>query len=563
MTEYRDRIAREFSTFRFAALRTDGVPYPELTPDPRLRRRMLHFVDAVDDTSIHHDTWARYFLLGLYARDLDYLPELRPDEPNECQLIFLIQHWTWQAKEPNLPMQTIHTVLLEKRSEKDFLIADFFYRLEEQTRELLVAYLQTSYWFAAQKLSVKRRSDQREDYYRIGLELVSDPAKLLRKFDFSRDIKLRTYAEATLKGVIRDELKASSVWERTNTLGDYGLLRSLSKKELRESLSAAKYSEEKVVAYLLIFQSFEEIYQATHEKQKKLRDPSNEEIKDIGKRYQQLWVDNISETPPKLNIESVLQAIAATVRAYRDPKTLQKRIVDKVENAETPLDIMETLDSSAQMAALATNLRAAIDDSFNRCKPAIQTTLKLSLGLDLNQSDIVVLLGQELGVKKQFQLSRKLQKYQKDVLRPTLQDLLTQHPELLQSATNFDGILLQAFEPAKEYLQTLCQSFFYAPLIEQYQRFSVREQKVLRLIYGLDFNTNEVAEQLSMTEEQVEGDRQRLEQQLQTALKTWTEQELNLSLSNCKSAPKKLDAFVKHWLNDQVINYINEEAISC
>ncbi len=137
--------------------------------------------------------------------------------------------------------------------------------LKENSSQLALghisAYLEeTCYWIAITKEQKFVASDfTGMDYLQLVRASVAEPARLFAKYDPTRS-SLKTYAQLKLGNEIFEIMRMG---REKIKYSDAGLLRSLTKKLLKESLQKAGVTDKQLLKYLLAWNCFKEIYTPT------------------------------------------------------------------------------------------------------------------------------------------------------------------------------------------------------------------------------------------------------------------------------------------------------------
>ena len=555
MSERRD-IIREFSTFRILEDR-NGRKIPVLKSDRELER----IIDSlVSDAALvaNKDAWARYFLLVGRQNDPQLAASLSISAPSDCSLQHIIKRLVELAPEPNKEVQVVYLQLLARQN--DQRIANFLNNPVPSAEKLLSAHLQKICWYAAKDFYEKRIqfSNLRYQYppeecLQIASLRASEPIKLLKNFNFEyRRITIKSYAEKRLWGIIYDKIRSQNLEAKTKSLSDEGILRTLAKKELIEALRVTNNHQLEITYYCLAWQCYKEIYQPIQINQNQLAPPTREQLQQIADRYNQRRQEfKISKAIGLDDIQVILKTCVQVVRTYRSSDSFTVRTHDDSSNLMSdPLNVMmqeeETLMQNEEMS----QVRSIVARAFAELPDVAQKTLKLWFGLGLTQSDILILLGQVLGLQQQYQVSRRINQYKKSLIKALFQELKEKYPDLFKDKNRIDEIITQMQEPIDECLRQYCINFFYQPLENRLQLFEQEEKLFLRLYYRQHLQEQQLGEQLQVLGSEVPTKLVKLEQSLQTVFKQWVETTLDVALGLCSSADQKLASFIKTWLQE-------------
>jgi hypothetical protein len=455
MQSNQSTVIGEFSTFCVPAHHPSEVP--TWVCDRWLERVLVELV--APHASATPETWARYYLILARSRDRSFirLADLALPEP---RLNRLIAHIVMLHPTLNQPLQRLHNQMTARQEP---LVINFLRHPVPVAKNFLRAYLQPTCWhaarqFYAQHLQLSRHPDRYslEDCFQMASERASDPARLLQNFQFERPILIRTYAEKALSGILRERIHRASVTHQST----WRLLRYLAKRELVAALREIGQPLEIITQAELLWHCFREIYQTKHLNQSHLPAPTTAQLQQISERYVQRQSEfGLKRSLTSQEIIRQLEMIAQAVQNYRSTDAQFSRLISETPPVSPLVDLIQTEQ--------VLQVREMIQASFQFLPDIAQQTLNLWFGMELSQAEILILLGDDLGLTKQYQLSRQIRRHRALVLRlllPMLRDLdretasLSNEPVLDQ--------LLEALDPC---LQRYCQSHFYAQLKLKFQ----------------------------------------------------------------------------------------------
>ncbi len=559
-------IIREFSAFGYLSERNIF----ELIPDPKLERTLKSLVD-VAALSNNKDAWARYFLvLAAFnqAKVGDSKDEEKKEEKtrerlnletvldilavSEFSLESVIAHLVEKAGEINQEVETIYRQLVNRKNESR--VAIFLNDSTPEVKKFLSAYLQKIGWYAARKFYGQRielspslkLQYPLEDCFQIASEGASQPIKLLKKFNFYYSNTIKTYANRKIGGLIHDKIKQKNIYARTQSLSDYGLLRIVRKKELKEALVFTDKNQDEI--FCLVLQCYQEIYQPIQISSNRLQEPNQKQFQAIASRCNQLrkQLNISSELATWQSVRNSLIISAQAVRNYRKQSVdYNTEDIDKLESH--PADSIDYLIDKEAI----THIESVFGKVFSELPDTIQKSLRLWRGLDFSQQDVVCVFGDLLGVKKQFQFSRKIGKYiNKNLSQPLIQELSKIYPEIVDSDNDIDRTISQLKDSIKDYLSQFCQSFFYYPLEKQWQQFEREEKELLKLRYRLMLNEKQIAEQRDYSASEINSKLTNIQEILRAKLEGYVTTTLDIDLSVCSSAEQKLTDFIEMWLEN-------------
>jgi len=555
MSECRE-IIREFSTFRIFE-DCNGHKIPVLKSDRKLER----IIDGLaNDNALkaNKDAWARYFLLIARQGDPQLAASLSILAPSDCRLPDIINRLVELAPEPNQEVQVVYFRLIARQN--DQRVANFLDNPVPIAEKFLSAHLQKVCWYAANDFYEKRIQFSKlryqyplEECLQIASLRASNPINLLRNFKFEyRRITIRSYAEKRLWGIISDHIRAHDLEAKTKSLSDDGILRTLGKRELIEALKITNTQELEITRYCLALQCYKEIYRPRQINHNQLDPPTQEQLQQIAARYnQQRQKFKILELVDLDDIKVILRKCVRVIRDYRssDSFTIRNHEVasDLMAN---PLNIMIQDEETAARNKEMAQIRSIITKAFAELPDVAQKILKLWFGLGLTQSDILLVIGLLLGLRKQYEVSRRIKQYKKPLLKALIQQLSEKYPEMFYPKNNTDQIIGQMQEPIDEFLRQYCKTFLYPPLENQLQLFESNDKMLLCLHYRRQLQEKQIAEQLKMSVSEASTKLIKLKQSLQVFFKQWVENTLDVALTLCSSAEQKLASFVTAWLQN-------------
>lgn len=550
-------IIREFSTFCVLEDR-NSRKIPVLKSDRELERIISNLVNGTA-SRVNKDAWARYFLLVARQSDPQLTASLNISASSDYKLQHIINRLIELAPEPNQDVQVVYVDIIARKN--DHIVANYLENSVPVAEKLLSAHIQKVCWYAAKDFYEKRIqfSNLRYQYpleecLQIASLRASEPIKLLKNFDFKyRRITIKSYAEKRLWGIISDKIRAQNVEAKTKSFSDDGLLRTLAKIELIEALKVTNNYHLEINSYCLALHCYKEIYQPKQINQNQLAPPTREQLQQIAVRYNQRRQEfKILKSAELDDITFILKTCVQVIRTYRSSDSFIGRIQENSNNLTTdPLNnLIETEEILSQNKEIE-QVRSIIAKNFVALPDAAQKTLKLWFGLELTQSDILLVIGQLLGLQKQYEVSRKIKQYKKPLLKALIQELSEEFSELFQPKNRLDQIISQIQEPIDECLKQYCKTFFYPPLENHLQLFEQKDKLLLRLHYRQQLQEQQIAEQIQISVAEVNTKLNEIKQSLQAIFKQWVETTLDIALDLCSSAEQKLASFVKAWLQDR------------
>ncbi|KJH71955.1 hypothetical protein [Aliterella atlantica] len=553
MNEPRD-IIREFSTFCILEDR-NSYKIPVLKSDRELERTIGNLVNGTA-SRVNKDAWARYFLIVARQTDPQFTASLNISASSDYELQHTIERLIELAPEPNQDVRVVYIDIIARTSDR--VVANYLQNSVPASKKLLSAHVQKVCWYAAKDFYEKRIqfSNLRYQYpleecLQIASLRASEPTKLLKNFDLKyRRITIKSYAEKRLWGTISDKIRAQNIEAKTKSLSDDGILRTLAKTELIEALKVTNYQLE-INSYCLALQCYKEIHQPKQIERDRLAAPTKEQLQQIADRYNQRYQEfNILNSIDLNDITFILKTCVQIIRTYRSSDSVIGRI-QEYSNILTgdPLNKLIEAEEVSNQNEEVKQIKLIIIDNFISLPDIAQKTLKLWFGLELTQNDILLLLGQLLGLQKQYEVSRKIKQYKKVLLKALVQELSEKYAEVFQP-NRLDRVIERLQEPVDECLKNYCKSFFYPPLDSHLQLFEQKDKLLLHLHYRQQLHEQNIAEQLRISVIEVNARLNEINYSLQAIFKQWVETTLDIALDLCNSAEQKLASFVKTWLQD-------------
>lgn len=535
MDDYKTRTAREFSTF-WLPNSWMGAARRSVGQDKRLQHLMESLIDP--EIELPHDAWARYFLLTLFHTDAQYLETLQPPLADRT-LLTLIAYWVAIAAEPNGGTLAIARQIAASQPSKP--IQDFLNRADTWSRDLLSLYLQPKCFYLSGKW-FSRQPEQREEYFSLALSQISDPKALLRGFDFARPhTSIRAFAEKVLEWAVTSDLRKRDGTERTKAMSNEGLLKRLSRRDLEETLSAAGKDAGTLHCYRMVLDGFREVYAEVRQKgrNQRLPPPTPEQLEAIAQYYSQRRSE-LPHLPPLTvaQVPAILAEICQLIRQSHSQETFHQQLL---EEYPTQVDPWNALDTTTDRDQLHQRFAAA----FASLPAPIQHLFYLRYGLGMTQSEICTVLGSVLQVKQQYGVSRLLEKQKRHLLQPVLEQMLADHQILPLSRPALDQTVQSVSQVLDGYLtETLCRPFFAAALRQAIAPLAPSQRDLLRCHYRLRLFPAAIAAQSQQAVAVTQTDLERLQTHLQTAVITWIEQTLEISLHACRSVPDRVTALI-------------------
>lgn len=497
----RENIIQKFSTFLSFGDKNSGK-FLLWQADPRLERQMQGI--AKTNLDAQADFWARYFLKiakGIYPIS-DTVGE------NTSQFVF-------------------SSVMAGKH---------------------LSAYLQEACLWTAQKLYRKltflRHKYSIEEYFQIGNSVANPPAKILGSFNFEYpQANIEGYAKTIIIRAVKNQIYQQDVEAKRTKFSDYGLLKDLSNKELKESLAFANINQQQMNLYCLVCQCFNEIYQPSDGSiSRSLEAPNQTQIQDITSCYNQRcsqlnW--NIKLSTPE-EIQEILITCIRLAREYRTRRFVPLEDKDKNVTDFKPnlLDIVIEEEERNEIYLLVYRL-------FTELSDISQVILTLWLGLNLTQTEIAMVLQDKYPeLQKQYQIARQLGKISKILLKNFINEWNQVNPEnLINDDKNTEYIK----ESLMNCLQLYCQRRLVNLLTKIKNQFN-RDEKVLILAKNNDSSMEKLTKIFKNSTSEVSKRRVELRQSLELAFENELESTMHLNKNSLFAVKCKISEFINNNL---------------
>ncbi len=538
MSSNQPSVIHEFSTFWVPAHHPSALP--TRVSDRWLERVMGELVGQYSQAL--PETWARYYLVLAQADDPQFMPTCVPMALPE-RIDLLITHIVALHPGLNQPVQRVHHYLVARRGE--LLVSHTLRHPMPVAQNFLKAYLQPTCWHAARRFYAKQLHLSSwhapyalEDCFQMAIERASNPVRLLQNFQLDRPILIRTYAEKALSGILREIIQLSTVLPQS----PWRLLRYLSKKELVTALQAGGQSSETITQAKLLLACFREIYQIKQLDQIYLPAPTETQLRQIWERYAQRQAEfNLLEPINEQEVTAQLAAIAQTVLNYRSSDARFSRFLADIPPSSSWADLIQTEQ--------ALQVRELIKESFLNLPRLARSTLNLWFGLELSQREILTLLGDQLGVTQQYQLSRQIRRYRATLLTGLLPLIRQLHPG--EPANGYEPSLDQMLAALDPCLRQYYQTIFHIPLKFRFVSFLKHEKLLLSYYYHQCLACEEIASSLGITKADVLLQVEHLTQILCSSLQKWLEIDLRMELREYDFISTRLTVFVEGWLQNQ------------
>jgi len=476
--------------------------------DRELERYIKHLVKSEPEGS--KEFWAGYFLKILRSTEVE------------------------NKKDTRTPIQQVPT---GKSSVPSSSIAE----------RHLSAYLQEACLWASQKnyqrFKFLRHKYPLEEYFQIANSAANPPGKLLKNFNFEHpQTNIEGYAKTALLRFVSDTIYRQDIEAKREKFSDYGLLKDLTNKELREALIFQGINHSQIPSYCLVWQCLNEIFHLNENPvNSKLKSPSETQLTQIIFRYNQRQNQLYSSTHAT-SVEKIQEILSTCIKAARDYRT--KRFLP-LEEYDTISDLMPTPWDTLLQEEASEQVQSLILQLFSNMPEAGQIIFKLLLGLNLTQIEIAAVLKSKYPeLQKQYQVARHLARYNKNLLKDLANEWHKINPEV---SLNDDKDIERIKDAMSECLQSLCQKLLYSTLdkIEQQCNYSKK-------LSTLTNEINLLKQPLVVTLYEASNMLQEIKQNLIICFQQELEINLNLTTSSLNIVEAKIEILVDEWIKSKL-----------
>ncbi len=417
--------------------------------------------------------------------------------------------------------------------------AEFWARLflntfEGETLALkhMTAYLEKLGYSAANRVHRELSSFQQytqlryeqQDLWQIAWSFSGEPKKFFSNFNTQRP--LENYARIKMEGLIRDTIVRLGM-EKSRS--DWALLRHSARLFLREALQNQGYKQPQLDCYVLVWDSFNEIYapqKATNNRS--LPAPTDEQLQQIENLYNQLLQPSqvaALGTADRTMIEGSLQKCIQALRTYQtkhfvpldapgggneDFPPLGETIPNPDSDSEW--EQFEIQGAVEQLMAVLMRLLAGIDEETDNC-------LLLTYGFDLDYRSIAPFF-EVVHTTIRNRSNRATQQLLNQVAR-WAQEKLNVTPDS-ESINEMKAPLKECLK--KYYSGLILQSVFQTA----WQQLDRQRRNILYLRYFRQIDEVAIARQLQLSELEVSNKLVTGRQELVAAIGEWIQNRLNV-----------------------------------
>jgi hypothetical protein len=508
----REDIVEKFSTF--LSFGNANIPRNLIWhTDPELERYIKHLVKS--EPEANKEFWARYFL----------------------KILTEVSHSQSREAENKKDTQTLIQTATGKFSvSPSSLIAG----------RHLSAYLQEACLWASQKNYQKfkflRHKYSLEEYFQIANSAANPPAKLFQNFNFEHpQSNIEGYAKTALLRFVSNTIYRQDIEAKRDRFSDYGLLKNLSIKELREALTYQGINKNQIPSYCLVWQCLDEIYQPNQSlANRNFKYPSETQLTQITFRYNQRQNQlNFSTATSVDKIQDMLSTCIKAARNYRTKRFLPLEEYDTISDfIPTPWDALLQEEASEEVQSIIWQL-------FSNMPEVGQIVLKLLLGLNLTQVEIAsVLKSKYPELQKQYQVARHLARYNKNLLKDLANQWWKINPEI---SLNHDKDIERIKDAMVECLQSLCQNLLYS-ILDKVEQQCNHSQKLLTLTNEINLLKQQGGKPLIVDLYEASNMLREIKHKLINSFKQELEIHMILTTKSLDLVESKIDVFVEEWI---------------
>ncbi|MCX7592874.1 MAG: sigma-70 family RNA polymerase sigma factor [Fischerella sp.] len=507
----RENIIEKFSTF-LSFRNSNSEINPIWQTDLELERYMKLLVRS--EPEANEEFWARYFL--------KILREVSQSEGNK------------DGEKPLTPSS-------QHSSTPPSLIAG----------KHLSAYLQEACLWASQKAYQRfkylRHKYPLEEYFQIANSAANPPAKLFKSFNSEHpQTNVEGYAKTAIIRLISNTIYQQDLEAKRGKFSDYGLLKDLTAKELKEALISKGFSVNQIDSYCLAWQCFDKIYQPDRSHgSRSLATPTQQHLQQIAFCYNQR-LKKLDLPTALASGEKIQQMLSICIQAARDYRTKRFLPLEAYDNISdpmpTPWDHLIQEDTWEQLQLLVSNLFATMPE-------AGQTMLKLWQGLSFTQAEIAVVLKDKYPeLQKQYQVARQLDKYSRNLLKDLANEWKKNNPDIY---LRDDKDIQNLKDAMTEYLQSHCQKLFYL-ILDKIAEQPQNQGKLLILCRQINQlkQLNEEPRKPGLSE--ISNNLAKIKQDLIINFQQELEISMNLAAKTLDIGITKIANFVHEWLRIKI-----------
>jgi hypothetical protein len=186
-----------------------------------------------------------------------------------------------------------------------------------------------------------------DECFLFASEIVTQPEKLLRKYQLHGGSKITTYAHTRLKTAIADKIYISRSWK---LLTNWGLLKKIGKSKRENVLKEiGGLREEKLAEYLLVWQCFVDNYVASSpHRNKSLSSPNLSQLNLMTNQYNLLAkkILNFSSELTIGDFKTRIEFCGEKARKFINPITIEYPEDKEINQEENPHHYLSYLEKN-------------------------------------------------------------------------------------------------------------------------------------------------------------------------------------------------------------------------
>lgn len=342
----------------------------------------------------------------------------------------------------------------------------------------LASYLQEiSYWatrYVYYRLHNIINALTLDECFLFANEAITQPEKLLRKYQFDGGSKMTTYANTRLKTLVTDKIYLSRNWK---LLTNWGLLKKIAKSRREKILQGVGgLKEDKLKEYLLVWQCFVDNYVSSSPHRNKSLSPPNFAQLNIMTQQYNLLGKKILKLTSDLTVEEFktrVEFCGEKARLFINPVSIEfseNKEINQQENNHNYLTNLEINQENAKINQILAN-------TFQSLNVDSQSIFYLAEGFGFTQQQVIQTIKQTNSTfpTQQYQLSRNIEKIRKLLLDAIIKNLKEDNKQI--NIENIKSLIQLLKQWLTEYIESeillLCRESFLS--IETHQQESIKE----------------------------------------------------------------------------------------
>ena len=389
-----------------------------------------------------------------------------------------------------------------------------------------------------------------DDFYQLAFVISSDVKKFFESYTF--DYVFEKFVNGKMKNKLKEE---SAPLKRRS---DWGLLKSATRKYLKEALENKGDRQPLLDRYLTAHKSFKEIYDSDRPTPNSpLPEPTDEQFQQIANRYNQLAQsspqvadrDRASQNTIKECLERCIEALRwhenrvstyvdsldEPVRGDGNSHSLSETISDDQNKSSWKLtEDREIQEWTHRLEAVLRELLTQIDNTNGNY-------LLLKYGFDLNSRSIASIFGFSHST-----ISRRNNR-QSRLLIGQLGQWARENLNITPDSENLSRQMSELKNSLKKHYKDL---IFESVFQTAWQQLDRQHQKILYLHYFKQINELAIADQLQLVNLEVNNGLATGKQTLVAAIKEWIQNRLNVSPDLLDPLTDQIATFVERMIAD-------------